>query len=492
MDNDEKYLDKRSLIIHRNPNYNSNVPFLKKEIIYDIDKGKYYLYEKENNKIKPTNFYASKIQNLNISHLGKMTYDERLKNNSIEKINHKIDDSLYHPRSKYFDGFSQIPRPLVQPFSNTKTLKAKKELINCLNKSKVISLKKVKTIFEKKRDENLKCLDYYTGTISDIVNHKSKNTLLSKINDAIGNDNLSQKEIESLNKLKNNLLLNSTHVINGKKIIKPKDIFQQRYNINHNIMFINPIKELSNNKDKDKSINLNTYNLLYKSINNNTITRIKDKYINNYKFKDEKKTKIIRPKSVTNIIKNDNLKIISTTNKHQSNSVFLPEKLELNNNESKRYDTEEDYFDIFSQSRNKNNNKINIKSQSMNEKINKKNIHFFIDLKKNSRNEKKHLVGYIKPLKKEMPYIRKGVPKYKSTGELYKKELDLFKIVNPDKMRFEEEENKRRLNFIKKKIENSRVFEFIKYKKSKDKKDKNSTLNSAKSFKGNQYIADFT
>ena len=492
MDDDEKYLDKRSLIIHRNPNYNSNVPFLKKEIIYDTDKGKYYLYDKENNKINPTNFYASKIQTLNISHLGKMSYDERLKNHSIEKINHKIDDSLYHPRSKYFDGFSQIPRPLVQPFSNTKTLKAQNELINCLNKNKVISLKKVKKIFDKKRDENLKCLDYYTGTISDVVNHKSKNALLNKINDAIVNDNLSQKEIESLNKLKNNLLLNSTHIINGKKISKPKDIFQKRYNINHNIMFINPVKELSNNKDKDKSINLNSYNLLYKSINNNSLTRIKDKYINNYKFKDEKMKKIRRPKSVINIIRNDNPKIINTNNKHQSSSVFLPEKLELNNDESKRYDTEEDYFDIFGQNRNKknNNNKVNIKSHSMNEKINKRNIHFFIDLKKNSTKEKKNLVGYIKPLKKEMPYIRKGVPKYKSTGELYKKELDLFKIVNPDKLRFEEEENKRRLNYIKKKIEKSRVFEIIKYKKSKDKK--NSTLNSTKSIKGSQYTADFT
>ena len=381
MEDEEKNLDKRSLIIHRNPNYNNNAPFLKKEIIYDPDKGKYYLYDKENNKINSTNFYASKIQNINISHLGQMTYDERLKNNSIEKIHHKIDDSLYHPRSKYFDGFSQIPRPLVQPFSNTKTLKAQSELISCLNKNKVISLKKVKKIFENKRDENLKCLDYYTGTISDVVNHKSKNALLNKITDAIANDNLSQKEIESLNKLKNNLLLNSTYVINGKKIIKPKDIFQKRYNINHNIIFINPVKELSINKDKDKSINFNTYNLLYKSINNNSLTRIKDKYISNYKFKDDKKTKIIRPKSVINI-RNDNPKLINTNKKHQSSSVFLPEKLELKNDESKRYDTEEDYFDIFSQSKNKNKNFNNIKSHSMNEKINKKNIHFFIDLKK--------------------------------------------------------------------------------------------------------------
>ena len=125
----------------------------------------------------------------------------------------------------------------------------------------------------------------------------------------------------------------------------------------------------------------------------------------------------------------------------------------------------------------------------MNEKINKKNIHFFIDLKKSNRIEKKHLVGYIKPIKKEIPYIRKGIPKYKSTGELYKKELDLFKIVNPDKMRFEEEESKKHLNYIKKKIEKSRVFQIIKYKKSKDK---NSTLNSAKSINGNKFNVDFT
>lgn len=491
MDDEEKYLDKRSLIIHRNPNYNNNVPFLKKEIIYDTNKGKYYLYDKENNKINSTNFYASKIQNINISHLGKMTYDERLKNNSIEKINHKIDDSLYHPRSKYFDGYSQIPRPLVQPFSNTKSSKAQNELFNCLKKNKVISLKKVQKIFEKKRDENLACLDYYTGTISDVVNHKSKNALLNKINDAITNDNLNKKEIESLNKLKNNLLNNSTYVINGKQIFKPKDVFQKEYNINHNIMFNNPVKELSKNIDKDKSINLNAYNLLYKSINNNSITRIKDKYLNNYKLKDTKKTKIIRPKSVINV-RNDKPKLINSYSNQQNNSVFLPEKLELKKNESKRYDTEEDYFDIFNQSKNKNKNNIKVKNHSMNEKNNKNNknkIHFFIDLKKYNKNEKKHLVGYIKPFKKEMPYIRKGIPKYKSTGELYKKELDLFKIVNPDKLRYEEEENKKHLNYIKKKIEKNRVIQIIKYKKSKDK---NSTVNSAKSIKGNQYNIDFT
>jgi len=30
MDDEEKYLDKRSLIVHRNPNNNKNAPFLKK------------------------------------------------------------------------------------------------------------------------------------------------------------------------------------------------------------------------------------------------------------------------------------------------------------------------------------------------------------------------------------------------------------------------------------------------------------------------------
>ena len=36
--------------------------------------------------------------------------------------------------------------------------------------------------------------------------------------------------------------------------------------------------------------------------------------------------------------------------------------------------------------------------------------------------------------------------------ELYKKEMDLFKLVNPDKIKMEEDENEKRNNYLKKKI----------------------------------------
>ena len=93
-------------------------------------------------------------------------------------------------------------------------------------------------------------------------------------------------------------------------------------------------------------------------------------------------------------------------------------------------------------------------------------------------------MGYQKSYRKEIPLLRKGIPKYKSTAELYKKDLEMFKIVNPDKIKLEEEENKRRMNFLKKKIEKDRIIQIVKYRNLKGKK---SRLNSAVSNIGKVY-----
>ena len=53
--------------------------------------------------------------------------------------------------------------------------------------------------------------------------------------------------------------------------------------------------------------------------------------------------------------------------------------------------------------------------------------------------------------------------------ELYKKEMDLFKLVNPDKIKMEEDENEKRNNYLKKKIENERKIKIIKNKNFKEK-----------------------
>ena len=488
---DENQVDKKSLIFAQNPNYHDNEKILKQQIIYDIDRGKYYLYDKDNFKLISTNLFGKKIPKINNAQSGKASYDERMKNQSVEKIINKIDDSLYHSRMKYFDGFTQIPRPLVTPFSNEIILQSKNDILNFVkNKKTIISIKKFQNLFNRNND-NLPDLDYYSGTIAgnilNIKNNQNKDIILKTIDEAVGDGNFNKKEIQSLKKFRNNLLINSANVINGKELNKPKEIFQKRYNINHNVMFINPVKDSS--KNKDLLINLNTYRILYKSINNNSLTALKNKRynINNLKYynkvnhmdvnkdknKNTVKLKIVRPKSVLNIktnnklFNNNNKKLNQKNNnnnqnqnKDLNNKIALPEKYEISKNETKRYDTDDDYKDIFNPNK---KNKLYV-SHSSNDLNLKNKIHLFIDLKKYYKNEKIHLVGYQKPYRKEMPILRKGNPKYKSTGELYKKDLEMFKIVNPDKIKLEEDENNRRMNFLKKKIEKDKIVQIVKYK----------------------------
>ena len=488
----EKEIDKQNIIFSQNPNIIDNQKYLKKEIIYDMDRDKYYLYNKENSKKIQTNYFGQKIPKINISQEGKASYNERLKAETVEKIINKIDDSLYRPRMKNFDGFAQIPRPLVPAFCNDKLLKSNKDIINYIKRQNtIISIKKFQKLFNRNNNDNISGLEYYSGTISNLKNDKSKNIILKYIEDNINNNNLSKKEIESLKKFKNNLLINSTNIINGRELNRPKDIFLKKYKVNHNVMFVNPVK----NKNKDMLINLNTYHLLYKSINNNPLTYLKNKnMINSAKTKNKKKYIIARPKSVINIKYNNKLyNTLNNNNKldknnnnikkniDKSNYIFLPEKHEFKNNESKRYDTEEDYKDTFN--KNRNNNELSL-SQSINGINPKSNIHYFLDLKKYYKNEKNHLIGYQKPFRKEIPLIRKGNPKYKSTGELYKKDLDLFKLVNPEKLKIEEDENNKHINYLKKKIEKEKIVKIVKYKKLMGK---NSRIHSAISNLGKDY-----
>ena len=86
-------------------------PSLKKEIVHDITRDRYYLYEKDSNKFFHSNSFGKKLFKISSDNLGKLTYEERLKKNLIEKVEIKKDNNLYHPRMKYFDGFTQIPRP---------------------------------------------------------------------------------------------------------------------------------------------------------------------------------------------------------------------------------------------------------------------------------------------------------------------------------------------------------------------------------------------
>ena len=500
MDNVDE-IEKHNYLFEQHFDYTGNRQFLKKEIIYDIDKDKYYLCDKENNKQVESNFLGQRISKMNIAQAGKASYLERLKSGTVEKVSNKIDDSLYHPRMKFFDGFTQVPRPLVQPFSNETNIKSKNDLINCIKKQKsVIFMKKIQDLFNKRNDNNIILrLEYYSGTIANANNVKNKKMVVKYIDDFIkqnkDNNYISQKDIKVLKKFRNNILINSANVINGTKLTKPKDSFINQYIVNHNVMFVNQVDK----SNKDSLINEDIYNILYKSINNNQLTSIKSKskrtMPNSKSSKDKEKNKknyiLARPKSVVNIISNNfkltkknnsnkdnkNNNILNDTSKKLKKLLFLPSRYEFKKEVIKRYDTNEENNDKESISNNKNNNKLT-KSQSANSLDKNNNIRYCFNLKKYYVKEKKYLVGYQKQMKKEKPLIRKGNAKLKTSGELYKQDLDLLKIVNPKKIKIEEEEMNKRMNYLKKNIDKKKTIKIYKYKKLRNQ---NSRVNSTSS-----------
>ena len=430
-------------------------PSLKRELIYDIAKEKYYLYDKDSNKFYPSNFLGKKKIKIKSNNLGKLSYKERLRKNLIEKLDKKLDDNSYHPKIKYFEGFSQIPRPLIQPFNNfnddiksqnKKIIQSKIDMINYIrNKESLITDNKYKDVLSRNnKDNNIEQtpgLNYYSNSVADSINYQKRNIntnkVISSINSSLNNEDLNMKQKNSLKKFKNNILNNSNNTIKN-----PNKIFKNKYKINSNVMLLNPIKYSQANHDLE--INLETYRILYNSINNNKLTKLSDNNYNIFQIKKRNKyilKKYYRPNSVINI--------------RNEYKLFIPEKHEFKKSETKRYDTEENTKDNF----------------------NKKNkVHSLEDINKEFIIEKKNRNGFIKPKKKQNIIMRKGSPKFKSGKELYKKELDLFKLVNPQKLKEEEDENEKRNNYLKRKIEKDRKIRII---KDKNIRIKESRINSA-------------
>ena len=435
----------------------------KKELIYDTDKNKYFLLDKDINKIFPSNIFGKKKIKISNSNLGKLSYKERLKKDLIEKMEHKIDEYLYAPKNKYFEGFSQIPRRLKKPLfnlknnnsiKNNKIIQSKLDILNFIrnkdstsidNKYKDISSRNIK-----KNEPKVKSLNYYTNSVSDIINRKKRkrNTkrVIKIINSSLSSVNLTVDQKKLLNKFKNNILNNSNN-----KLEYPKKIFNFKYQINSNVMFINPTKH--SQPIHDAEINLKTYHILYNTINKNEITKLKEN--RNYEINKIIYDRFYRPSSVTNI--------------RSENVIFSPEKYKFEKCGTKRYDTEENYKD----------NNIN----------NKYKVHTLGNIKKENDNESRHINGYVKPLKKHIIITKKGNPKYISGKEVYKKDMDLLKLVNPEKLKIEEIENEKRINYLKRKIEKDRQIRILKIKNIRGKSSRlNSAFSNNLAKDSNEYI----
>ena len=205
-----------------------------KQLFFDLDKNKYYLKYDDNRKLYESNVLALKKPQINIPQTGFAKYNDRINSNSIEKLNFKMDDSLYHPQSLRFEGYSQFPRPIIIPFSNISKLKLQKHLKDLQNTENFFTTNKNKNIFNKKTNEGLY---FYSGTINNIVNTKNKKIVLNKINDALsfdenenifnGKEKIRNYEKNALKKLKNKILSNSTNTIFGRKLKYAADILNQ-------------------------------------------------------------------------------------------------------------------------------------------------------------------------------------------------------------------------------------------------------------------------
>ena len=464
-----------------------NINNQNKQLLFDIDKGKYYLKYDDNIRLYNSNLFAQKMPKIN-PQAGFAKYNERILTNSIDKLDFKIDDSLYHPQPLKFEGYSQLPRPLIIPFSNITQSKLQKNLKEELGKTDIFSTYKNKNILNKKTNEGL---SFYSGTINNIENIKSKNLVLNKINEALSEDDkqnifsnkekMKESEKLAIKKLKNKMISNSTNTIFGRKLHRPDDKFILQFKINYNVYFKNPIKKnlLKNNQLIESK---DYYSDLYKTLNKDRVQKI---------LKLPKKKLFLtiddnnnnRNKFSQNCIYNNKIKTEIQNKKTEIESekeLFEEKKLnnELISNNNKNIEISDtknskNYFDSMIMGNENKFNTINYESKELlseeNEEKSKKIIslhkkNFFSyrndnsgikklsDLIKNCKTEKKLLIGFNKPEIKEANY-RRAVPKYKSSLDIYKKEWELYKLVNPIKYKLDEEKNLKELKFIQDKIE---------------------------------------
>ena len=470
-----------------------------KQLLFDIDKNKYFIKNSDSTKLLESNIFGKKKAHINLPQTGLATYNERIKTNSIDKISFKIDDSLYHPQSLRFEGYSQFPRPLILPFSNIAKTKLQKKLVSELTENdEILSLSKNRDILNKKTNEGL---HFYSGTINNLVNTKNREYVLNKIDDTLEYEENNNKfkykekmrnhEKNALKKLKRKILTNSTNNIFGRKLKKPNEKFINQYNINYNIYFNNIIKKnklKKENETESKFYFEELYNILNKkrvqkklnNHNNNKLNlEIKEEINNNKKRKnfflnkskadskiknkfnkrnffhgsrnnieDKNKNKYINIQGINNSITNTattthtNIKK-NTYNGNFFNSLLLSKnKFNTLENESKS-----NYEELLSEEN------INRKAFS-NNKYDKEELNNIIGIRtlnKINFNEKKLLKGFIRPEIKEA-HFRKSVPKFNSAINIYKKELEVYKMVNPIRYKLDEERELREIKLIQEKL----------------------------------------
>ena len=457
-----------------------------KQILYDIDHGKYYLKYDNDKKLYNSNIFGNKTPKM-LTNTVLTTYKEKVLSHSMDRINFNFDKSLYRPQHNRFEGYTQFARPLVVPFTNVAQPQMRKYLNNTIGKFKTAYLTpKNKNIFCQKLNQGL---EFYTGTINNMSNNKEKNLFLKKINESIKKVNnekinnqmqsLEDSEIKALKTLRKKLMANSTNIIYGRKLKQPSKKFIRRFKINYNIYFRNPIEKLKLAKTEKKDY----FKDLYKTLNKEEVKQHLD-YLN-YKTTNENKINNIKqPKIKKNIRyilsahKPGNISQTKETRETflfddkdnsleqskcllENNNVLAKDYLELLKSKKENLfstlenNTSKNYKHLFSEDYEPNKMYFSVDNKSIigDQKI---DIRSFSIMNKNYKLEKKMLTGYVKPTLKEKLHFRKGTVKYEPFINLYKKELEMYKMVNPIRYKLFEEKEEKEMKYLKKRLEKSR------------------------------------
>ena len=473
-----------------------------RQILYDIDHGKYYLKYENDIKLYNSNLFGLKTPKKYCANIIISSYKDRILSHSMDKIDFKVDNSLYRPQPNRFEGYTQFPRPLVVPFNNIAQPETRSYLYNTINviKNDFITQKN-KNIFTKKLNRGL---HYYTGSINNLSDTKGKKLFLKKINECLQEEedaknmdkpqSMEEREIRALKTLRKKLVSNSTNIIFGRKLKPPDKKFIQKFKINYNVYFRNPIEKLKAFKTEKKDY----FKDFYKTLNKDQVQYLS--LMNNRIINERRINKSIQPKipNVRYIISGHKIlnkyqtketkeTALNDDNTNIENSIEQSKDL-LDNNNSR----EKDYInELSNQKKNlfntieknsKNNyehllskdnesNKINSNSSDNRVKINDEyeTIHTFSNIYKSFKLEKKLIKGYVKPLIKEEIKIRRGIMKFKSFIDTYKKEIELYKKVNPIRCKLNEEKEQKEMKYLIKKLEKARELNPGKFNKINSK-----------------------
>ena len=451
-------------------------------------------------------------------------------NYSQDNINNKKKEEetkSYYPLIKRFDGYTQFPRPLCPPFTNIPDNILNdnyKRLLISQVESK-FNVEENKKIFSLKKERI--GLSYITSNIKGYIdkekekkdmendNNKKKNDKLFLINmiDNTVNDykikyNCGLNEllknhsmIRALLNLKKNLINNNdTNLINGKKLKEPNDYIINEYKIIHNNLN-DYYKQIKINKDKKRILKCFSQMDIkrYKNINNNE----NDNNISKIFKKTSINKSTINSKEVSSTINNDYdkktipKKIFMILNKGNKTNLLNENKNKENenNNDSKYFNEiidDNDIKNIYEEQEtketlgNKYNNILNRNCTNesnkddnlsvisfLNEKENEKYIKFnkkvryLKTLKKNSEEEKKHLIGYKKEEPKKIKILNlneEEQPKYRDFAEIYKKEQETFEKCNPIIYSIQKKNNDNELKKLLRKMHFKKLNEKIKLK----------------------------